>query len=251
MAEILKIKTLAFSRLKNAEHLDFMQRVKEHTLQTGIEKIGVSQALFKEFEQTIAVMNDVLLQNRASVQTSLLAELDQNRDNQLSYIMEKIRIAMKSVNNEEQKAGEALLPEIKPYSTIYKSPNQQESREIQSLLFDLNKDKNKPHLSTLGLLPAMQALNDYNDQYIALTDQRTDTKQAEKLPSCEVLRPQIEKIYDEICSKAFATNTINPTPESTTFINNINALIDDANANYNRRMASHESKKEEKPKEDK
>lgn len=248
--EILKIKTLSFTKLKNAEHLDFMLRVKDQAVLTGIEKIGVSEALLQEFQNALAIMNDVLLQNRASAETLTLSELDKKRDQQVSYILEKIRTSTKSINTTERTAGEALAPEIKPYSNIQNSPNQQESRQIQSLLFDLNKDKNKPYLSTLGLLPAMQALNDYNEQYIALTDQRTDTKQSEKLPDCATLRPQIEKIYDEIGSKAFAINTINPTPESTSFINNINALVDDANANYNRRMAQAGKKEEEKPKDE-
>ena len=81
------------------------------------------------------------------------------------------------------------------------------------------------------------AVLEKNQQYAALTEQRTNAQADNPVESAKKIRLRMDEEYDEMTTYAFAQSVVKPTATTATFINRLNTLIDETNALYNQRIA--------------
>lgn len=245
--KIVKVSSIGLGKLNNAEYLRLMNRVSGQIKQIGASKLGLPKDKVDEFDQKLLVLNDVFAQNRASAETASLQELDKQRDEQWIYLFQRIQLASSSPLEDNKKASAKLTPEIKPYLGKQRAPVEQETQLIFAFLHDMQKSENFAQIQALELLPALENLEDLNNRYASLADERTINKQTQKLPSSDSLKKEIDPIYDYLTNKVFAENLSNGTDETLQFLLALNSFIDAANTAYKQRTGQ-TAKKEEPPK---
>lgn len=60
----------------------------------------------------------------------------------------------------------------------------------------------------------------------------------------------MDALYDDMTTMAFVQSVAAPTAETAAFVNNVNALIDEASALYNQRIAAAKAGTKKKPGDD-
>lgn len=137
----------------------------------------------------------------------------------------------------QRTAAEKLYLPVKPYIGTARLANLQETAAIEGLLVDLDKDGMPEALAALTLTEVVASLKEKNQQYAALTEQRTNAQADNPVESAKKIRLRMDEEYDEMTTYAFAQSVVKPTATTATFINRLNTLIDETNALYNQRIA--------------
>ncbi len=236
MKELIKIDEVRLSRLNNAEYTNFMSRTRDEVAIATVEKIGVTAQEFALLDENIGKMEDLVAQSRVSDITAKLAELDNERDNIIIYIMAEIANKCRSPLANIKDAATSLYNATKQYVGIQESPEQQESQQINGLLLDLAKSDNK--VTLLGLDGVIVELKRINEEFIALTAERTHEKVANTVENSKSVRVACDKVYNYIATMAFITSVATPSAEATTFITNMNALIKETMTRYKQRSST-------------
>ena len=101
-------------------------------------------------------------------------------------------------------------------------------------------------MTALGIEKDLDTLQTYNDQFEALVKE-ADVKSSsldmnEKMRD---LRVQMGDWYQDMTSLAFASNVLNESEESLSFLTGLNAVIQDVKTLYKQRIAQLNSGKEE------
>jgi len=246
MNKLTKIKEIGLSKFNNAEYTNFMSRTSTEVSSVAREVLGITDADAMALQVNIAKMKDLVAHSHISDETAKLAELDKERDNLLVYLLAEINNKRRSPVTSERDAAVSLYNTTKPYIGCQNSPNQQATQEINGLILDLSKIVNTVHVIALNLAAPIEELQKANSSYERLTDARTNTKVATHLDNSTLVRQEMDKQYDYMITMAFATSVASPTAESSTFVKEMNGLIDEINTLYNQRIASEKSKVKEK-----
>lgn len=216
-------------------------------LETGVPCLGLSPEFVQEFEKEILALSDVVNESRISLETKEALVHEENRDNFVIYITTRITRAASLPLEAEREAGRQLRDIIKPYINIPRLPVAQESVAIKGMLIDLRKDEYKEYVTTLGLDNYLAELEKENNAYISLTTERTKSRAANKKETGAEIRKRLDVIYNNLMLLAQSYNIAKPTPESATFVKEMNQLISETKAAYARRSKGKKEKEEEKP----
>lgn len=238
MKELIRIEEVRLSRLNNAEYTNFMSRTRDEIATATVENIGVTSEDLALLDENIAKMQDIVAQSRVSDITAKLVELDDERDNIVVYIMAEIANKLRSPLANIKEAATSLHNSTKQYSGIQEAPEQQESWQINGLLLDLAKPDNASKATLLGLDSVIVELKRINDEFIALTAERTHEKVANTVENSKAVRAVNDKAYEYIATMAFVTSVATPSAEASAFITNMNALIKETMTRYKQRSSS-------------
>ena len=242
MAKITKVKSAYLERLNNAEYRTFMARYGNLLAGGGSDSpdeisfdpndpLGIPQEVRTAFAADFALLTDAVNQSSASEETAQMSTLDKERDDLLIFITSTITQMTKS-----PLAAQRTAP-VKPYIGAARLANLQETAAIEGLLVDLDKDGMPEALAALTLTEVVASLKEKNQQYAALTEQRTNAQADNPIESAKKIRLRMDEEYDEMTTYAFAQSVVKPTATTATFINRLNTLIDETNALYNQRIA--------------
>ena len=244
MEKITKVKDINITKLNNAEYRTFMARYGNLLAGGGGDSespdeisfdpndpLGIPQELRTAFAADFALLTDAVNQSSASEETAQMSTLDKERDDLLIFITSTITQMTKSP------AAEKLYLPVKPYIGAARLANLQETAAIEGLLVDLDKDGMPEALAALTLTEVVASLKEKNQQYAALTEQRTNAQADNPVESAKKIRLRMDEEYDEMTTYAFAQSVVKPTATTATFINRLNTLIDETNALYNQRIA--------------
>ena len=83
------------------------------------------------------------------------------------------------------------------------------------MLVDLDKDGMPEALAALTLTEVVASLKEKNQQYAALTEQRTNAQADNPVESAKKIRLRMDEEYDEMTTYAFAQSVVKPTPSTT------------------------------------
>ena len=235
MEKITKVKDINITKLNNAEYRTFMARYGNLLAGGGGDSespdeisfdpndpLGIPQELRTAFAADFALLTDAVNQSSASEETAQMSALDKERDDLLIFITSTITQMTKSPLVAQRTAAEKLYLPVKPYIGAARLANLQETAAIEGLLVDLDKDGMPEALAALTLTEVVASLKEKNQQYAALTEQRTNAQADNPV---------------EMTPYAFAQSVVKPTATTATFINRLNTLIDETNALYNQRIA--------------
>lgn len=234
---ITKIEDIKLGRLNNAEYTQFLSNTEILITTATIEKLGIPKALFDKFKQNIAKLTDLAKKSKISKETQELEVLDKQRDELVVYLLTAFKNERKSPLTPRKEAANALYILTKPYIGIQSLPQRQETQHIESLLTDLEKQENTPHLTVLGLTDALASLKEINIKYKKLTADRTDSLSAQPTENSKDLRKQTDEQYQEIVLRAFAHSIALPTAETAAFVASLNQLVKETNNANKQRLA--------------
>ena len=250
MEKITKVKDINITKLNNAEYRTFMARYGNLLAGGGGDSespdeisfdpndpLGIPQELRTAFATDFALLTDAVNQSSASEETAQMSALDKERDDLLIFITSTITQMTKSPLAAQRTAAEKLYLPVKPYIGAARLANLQETAAIEGLLVDLDKAGMPEALAAINLTEVVASLKEKNQQYAALTEQRTNAQADNPVESAKKIRLRMDEEYDEMSTYAFAQRVVKPTQETAAFISRLNALVDETNALYNQRIA--------------
>ena len=250
MEKITKVKDINITKLNNAEYRTFMARYGSLIAGDGGDSespdeisfdpndpLGIPAELRTAFDSDFKLLTDAVNQSSASEETAQMSAIDKERDDLLTFITSTVSQMMKSPLAAQRTAAEKLYLPVKPYIGAARLANLQETAAIEGLLTDLAKEGMPEALAAITLTEVVAALKEKNQQYAALTEQRTNARADLPVESAKKIRLRMDEEYDEMSTYAFAQSVVKPTQVTATFISRLNALIDETNALYNQRIA--------------
>lgn len=237
MATILKLQSINFPRLNNAEYTYFAGRVIDRILADTAEALHVPEEAFASYKANHDKMVDLVAQSRISEETAQIAEVDAEEDSVIVYINAAIRAAKSSPLSEKKTAATALYNATKPYIGMQRLPRRQQVQKVDGLLHDLAKEGLAAQIATIGLTEEVERLSALNARYGQLLSQRADSQVANVMEASKPVRAEMDAQYDEMVSTAWAFSIAVPSETLTGFIVFLNKLVNDTTTAYNQRMA--------------
>lgn len=255
MGTFLKFKEARLYSYNNAEYINFLRRYRSYLpLEAeeqrpgelsllsdeplGAPSLGISAGQVAELDLYLSQLTDLNNQSRISQETASRTEIDNQRDQVVIYITDRITRAASLPLQAEREAGKFLSNVVKPYIGIARLPFNQETETIRGLLVDLRKVENTAAVEALGLTPYMVELERLNTLYESVTEQRTASQMANAIDNSKIIRAKADSLYEDMTDLAYAWSLANPSDKASDFIRNVNALIDEAQASLNKRKAS-------------
>ena len=248
-----KIQDFSLLRLTNGEHSTFHAHAISRIETTTVEKLGITAEMLTAYKAEQAIEADLIRKQEGYAQTKQLSELDSKRDDVLCYLINLVKTSMNSPIRDVKSAAEKLNPVVKPYTNSAKLGYTRETADIVGLTTELKKPQYADAIDKVpGSDIVLIELAGINKQFDTLMGDRTD--EAATLPTVKETkdaRIATDKSYNEIVEWANGAIRFLPSTELTTFIAEMNQLIDETRAIYNVRIGRIEANKEKKEAESK
>lgn len=200
------------------------------------EALGLTNEEFEEFKDLVAKLQNRVNYTSASALTVQLDGIDKQRDSLLAFLFSTIQNGVKLPIEAQRVAAEALELIIRPYANIQRLPGQQETVQVNGLLIDLAAESAAAHVTTLNLTAVVDELKKQNDQYAALTQQRTLESDAKATENIAELRARMDPMYVAVTTIAHAESVANPTEATAEFVRALNATVAEVDHLYNLRV---------------
>ena len=180
MSSFITIKSIGLTNLNNAEFLAFMkgalsllptasEEEEERPgglsvlTESGTGYLGVTSEMLAAFDADMQALTDSVSRQRTDDRTKQKSLYEVSRGSCVTLYFTSLQTAMKSPIAATAEAGNILWTRTKDYRGIQRLPQQQETAQIRGLLFDLAKEENQTHVTTLhleGLLEQMRETNE-------------------------------------------------------------------------------------------
>ena len=249
MSKILQLNECNWARLNNTEFAYVTNGTINRISAMGVEELHAPADAFAKYQERYAVLENLVALSRVADETAQIAEVDQQQDALLVYVMKVIRGARNTPLASKKTAGQALYNALKPYSGVHELPQRQQVQKVQGMLSDLAQPKLAAHIQTLGLTSEVEELTALNAQYTVLIDSRAEVQRINTMENAKAVRQELEALYKEITLTIWAFSIAMPSETLTNFILSMNKLLLDTKTAYNLRTAQ-SGKKEEDATED-
>ena len=217
----MRIFELHLNNLRNEEHLNLQNNLKELVLAAtpvalGIEKLWPAWlALHENEKEAIEFISK-------SARTAALAEADQRRDEVLIGFRAHIKAAALHFNSDRKAAAMRLRVVFDQYDGIEKRAYNEETTSIENLLADLNQS-HLADIALLGLNEFMAELHACNQAFSTLLAERY-TETANRTPlRMKAIRQDMDAIYDQICTRINARMLLDGNEVIEGFIKELNS----------------------------
>lgn len=217
----------------------------------AIPDLNVPQEVYDELVDAVDAMSDATQESTAKKETLNLQAIIADRDRIMQWLIRQT-IDFESLPLEsEREAAKQLHTIAKPYEGFYREPVGQRAALAKGFVTDYRKPENAEYITTLGYEPYLAELEELNDKYSQLTDEKSE-KRTEKTNSetTEELTERVENIVKIVNAYANATVVLDPNENAQKFINEVNNLIEEIRIARNRRGSKDDEDKEETPKPD-
>lgn len=218
----------------------------------AVPDLSLPQDVYDELVDAVNAMSDATQESTAKQETLDLQAIIADRDRIMQWIVRKTLDYKLLPLATEQEAALKLQTITKPYAGFYSEPIGQRAALAKGFVTDYRKPENAEYITTLGYEPYLAELEELNDKYSQLTDEKSE-KRTEKTNSetTEELTERVENIVKIVNAYANATVVLDPNENAQKFINEVNNLIEEIRIARNRRGSKDdEDKEEETPKPD-
>lgn len=236
MRTVVLLSSIALGKLNASEYLNLMTRLQTLIETATAEALGLTNEEFEEFKDLVAKLQNRVNYTSASALTVQLDGIDKQRDSLLTFLFSTIQNGVKLPIEAQRVAAEALELIIRPYANIQRLPGQQETVQVNGLLIDLAAESAAAHVTTLNLTAVVDELKKQNDQYAALTQQRTLESDANATENITELRARMDPMYVAVTTIAHAESVANPTETTAEFVRALNATVTEVDHLYNLRV---------------
>ena len=263
MGTIIKIKELGLQQLNNAEFTEFMNRFRKLIpvqaseeeerpgglsvlTESGIGYLGVTSEMLAAFDADMQALTDSVSRQRTDDRTKQKSLYEVSRGSCVTLYFTSLQTAMKSPIAATAEAGNILWTRTKDYRGIQRLPQQQETAQIRGLLFDLAKEENQTHVTTLHLEGLLEQMRETNEEFARLSEESLTERAADTTEQTLIVRDRLAVQYDDISTTIFAFSVAEKNADALTFVSNLNALVDETRTAYKRRSKG-ETESEETP----
>ena len=236
MRTVVLLSSIALGKLNASEYLNLMTRLQTLIETATAEALGLTDEEFEEFKALVAKLQNRVNYTSASALTAQLDGIDKQRDSLLTFLFSTIQNGVNLPIEAQRVAAEALELIIRPYANIQRLPGQQETVQVNGLLIDLAAEAAAAHVTTLNLTAVVDELKKQNDQYAALTQQRTLESDANATENIAELRARMDPMYVAVTTIAHAESVANPTETTAEFVRALNATVAEVDHLYNLRV---------------
>ena len=263
MGTIIKIKELGLQQLNNAEFTEFMNRFRKLIpvqaseeeerpgglsvlTESGTGYLGVTSEMLALFDADMQALTDSVSRQRTDDRTKQKSLYEVSRGSCVTLYFTSLQTAMKSPIAATAEAGNILWTRTKDYRGIQRLPQQQETAQIRGLLFDLAKEENQTHVTTLHLEGLLEQMRETNEEFARLSEESLTERAADTTEQTLIVRDRLAVQYDDISTTIFAFSVAEKNADALTFVSNLNALVDETRTAYKRRSKG-ETESEETP----
>lgn len=263
MGTIIKIKELGLQQLNNAEFTEFMNRFRKLIpvqaseeeerpgglsvlTESGTGYLGVTSEMLAAFDADMQALTDSVSRQRTDDRTKQKSLYEISRGSCVTLYFTSLQTAMKSPIAATAEAGNILWTRTKDYRGIQRLPQQQETAQIRGLLFDLAKEENQTHVTTLHLEGLLEQMRETNEEFARLSEESLTERAADTTEQTLIVRDRLAVQYDDISTTIFAFSVAEKNVDALTFVGNLNALVDETRTAYKRRSKG-ETESEETP----
>ena len=228
-----KIKGSNCSHFTNPMHLGFHQRVLTRLRNIAYpEKLHVTTEI-DEYDDCIENEKDRTRETRGSGMTLDLSESNKVRMQILPFIGKTIAAAKWSPLEEVKAAGRAMEPIYAVYKDISRKQDDAKSALIDSMIYDMKKDDNASYVTTLHLDETLEKLQNANEAYKQLKEERLKDMLTHKQESSKVLRQRTDAVYTRLCELIYASLLVATEDDDVTLLTeltqDLNGIIDEFN----------------------
>ena len=196
MGTIIKIKELGLQQLNNAEFTEFMNRFRKLIpvqaseeeerpgglsvlTESGTGYLGVTSEMLAAFDADMQALTDSVSRQRTDDRTKQKSLYEISRGSCVTLYFTSLQTAMKSPIAATAEAGNILWTRTKDYRGIQRLPQQQETAQIRGLLFDLAKEENQTHVTTLHLEGLLEQMRETNEEFARLSEESLTERAAD------------------------------------------------------------------------
>lgn len=210
-------------KLKNAEHLLYMQQISALVTEANHEKIN---PLNVEFKKEITKSEEGQKQIRKSEHTKTLVELDKQRDERYIALNYRLEAEEKCPVPERKEAAKLLRIVLKTYGNPTKLNLIEETSVINNLLAELKQSKYEDAIRLTGLQEWISWLETANKEFFTTHEQRRDNTAGQVSIDVKAVRKQLDEHYFKIKNRISALVELEPSETLTTLVSKIEATIE-------------------------
>ena len=231
---MLEIKSLAFSKLKNAEHVSFFTNVGMTIDKFEATKLALPAAQVSAFKALVNVEQDIVNHTTASVFTQEMNRTDEERDRLYRLIRTKLQTARHSGKNSAIQDYVNIIETniLGKYGVeVPTAANQVESALIRGFILDVRTLLPEEALEMLSITSDLEELETNNEAFSNFYHERVTEKSGSTTEATLKARKETEELYNLIALHLkFKANTDTTEVGQTcsAAINNLNVIIKDA-----------------------
>jgi hypothetical protein len=220
--EILRID---FAKLRNNEHLNCMNEVKQLIAEHTATALGIVNQT-EVFLQTLLQEEEAINPQLKSEKTDLLVDDDAKRDDTFRGMASAVFSACSHFNPEVRAAANKLQTEIfKPFGNITRLGYNEETTAIDSLCADLQTTY-ATECNALGLNGWIEALINDNDNFKKTSSQRVEEASVKSQLKMKQVRGLVDEAYKAIPKRIEALIEINGITAYQGFVNKLNVVLE-------------------------
>lgn len=217
------ISKIHFVKLKNAEHLLFVQQISALITEINHEKIN---PLHTEFKEIIGREEEGNKQIRVSEHTQKLSKLDKNRDELYSALNFRLEAEERCPITERKEAAKTLRIIFKNYGNPTKLNLIEETSVINNLIAELKEEKHKNLVKLTGLEEWISFLETANREFFTLYQQRRDDTAEKPTIDLKSVRKEADELFKKISNRINALVELEPSEDLHNLVSKINATIE-------------------------
>lgn len=162
------IKTISFSRLRNAHHLGYHSKVLEEIDKYKYDTLGIDDELYARYKSAINIEQDIVNRSRASEQTVRMKEIDAKRDDLFRKCIYLLKAAVygtptETITADVISALQTKILDLYPV-TIADGGSQEETAKIRGFIKDMNLSFSEI-LTDLKVESSLTELETVNDSF--------------------------------------------------------------------------------------
>jgi hypothetical protein len=218
--------------LRNGEHFEFFLEIIEFILK-HLSALGDTVKLWDILYNTFQKEDEIYKRSRKAAETRYITEAHTKRLNAFRVVKGGVETASYKDTPADKQAAERLAFVLDNFRNISKASLVEASALIFNMIQDLRRTAYAPSVQTLGLTEAVNTLEERNEEFKALYEEREmELKEAETLGNMRYIRPLTDKAFatfTEALNSFYALARLNgKTAEADALnqlINRINATI--------------------------
>ena len=240
---MIKVSTMPFSRLKNAEHVSLFTNVKVAIDKVGVTALGLAADLYATYVQALATEQDIVNRALGSVYTPEMKALDDERDRLFRLIRLKLQGCLLASPTSEVTQYATTIDKYllsRYVSDVTQLAYQEESAVIAGFILDVNKYLGEEGVEACSIVDELFELEKANNSFAEQYHDRVSEKAGTDPEKTLKLRSETEELYHLITLhveyQANAKTASSAGETCIALIAHIDQLISDAQTRLNARL---------------
>lgn len=195
---MLKVSTLSFGHLRNAEHVSFMTNVLVTIEKVGAESLGLTAQQVSTFSDAINQEQDIVNRSQASVYTKEMQAIDLERDRVFRLIRYRLESCVLVGDDHElaEHRSSILTNILAKYGIdVSSKPYQDETALLRGFILDLKTLFQPAVLTKMNISAEIEELEMYNEQFTRQYNERATERSGTETAFSLKLRGETEELY--------------------------------------------------------